>query len=190
MWLGLFCFPSDVADALTLLTTYNGFVAQGAPTSVDIGNLVLWQVEPNFVNALAQRGFTFTRYIDDIAISGNRHKNDGTWKQVRDEVHDMLASVGLKPNLQKESLKARNERMTMHRLNIAAGRVTKSKGIRKELRAAVFECERRYSIDDPNSLEYRALFNRTMGRVSEMARLHESADRLLERLHAVRPPKG
>ena len=46
MWQHFFCFPPDVASLLTRLTTYKGFVPQGARTSTHIANTVFWDIEP------------------------------------------------------------------------------------------------------------------------------------------------
>ena len=61
----------DVARLLTRLTTFRSYLPQGAPTSPAVANLVLAGPfdEPLAIEA-RKLGVTFTRYLDDIALSG------------------------------------------------------------------------------------------------------------------------
>jgi RNA-directed DNA polymerase len=61
----------DVARLLTRLTTFRSYLPQGAPTSPSVANLVLAGPfdEPLSVEA-RKLGVTFTRFVDDIALSG------------------------------------------------------------------------------------------------------------------------
>jgi len=61
-----------VSHVLTKLTTRNGHLPVGAPTSTTLANLVLDTVDEVIRERCAQRGLTFTRYVDDIAIGGDR----------------------------------------------------------------------------------------------------------------------
>jgi RNA-directed DNA polymerase len=64
------CSPT-VASILTALTTFHGYLPQGAPTSSAIANLVLLDVDSQIVAEAARRGCNFTRYIDDLVFSGD-----------------------------------------------------------------------------------------------------------------------
>jgi hypothetical protein len=62
----------ELVNTLTRLVTVRGELPQGAPTSVAVGNLVLHRLDRR-VQGLCDAsgaGFTYTRYIDDIALSG------------------------------------------------------------------------------------------------------------------------
>ena len=69
-------FCADVASLLTRLTTYRKQLPQGAPTSVAMGNIVLERLDNSLWNLCRGFGLTYTRYVDDIAISGGRRVND------------------------------------------------------------------------------------------------------------------
>lgn len=69
-----------VADSLvpmlTRLLTVRGELPQGAPTSTAIGNLVLFRVDCRVAELCRQKGLTYTRYVDDLAISGGSRLGD------------------------------------------------------------------------------------------------------------------
>jgi len=70
IWKCFFGFSTDVAQLLTLLTTRDGHLEQGAPTSGYLANLALWDVEARVVSQLAQEcGLTgYSRHVDDICM--------------------------------------------------------------------------------------------------------------------------
>jgi RNA-directed DNA polymerase len=64
-------FGRDVARLLTRLTTLDAQLPQGAPTSTAVANIVLSVPVDNPIMALAERsGITYTRFVDDITLSG------------------------------------------------------------------------------------------------------------------------
>jgi hypothetical protein len=65
-------FGRDVASLLTRLTTHQSCLPQGAPTSTCIANLLLAQTVDGPVRAETKlHGLHYSRFVDDIAISGN-----------------------------------------------------------------------------------------------------------------------
>ena len=66
-----FGFSREISDALTKLCTYKKMLPQGAPTSPYIANLVCNRLDKRLIAATEKYGFTYTRYADDITISGN-----------------------------------------------------------------------------------------------------------------------
>lgn len=61
---------SHVADLLTKLTTFEGHLPQGAPTSSFLCNLALLDLHADLASLALREGFAFSIYVDDIAISG------------------------------------------------------------------------------------------------------------------------
>lgn len=64
-----FGFP--VACVLTELTTYIGCLPQGAPTSPYLANLIAYTMDMDLSEYCAANGWSYTRYCDDITISGD-----------------------------------------------------------------------------------------------------------------------
>ena len=63
------CIPK-VARLLTRITTYNGCLAQGFPTSSSLANLILARTSPRLEGLKLQHGITIGVYQDDLGISG------------------------------------------------------------------------------------------------------------------------
>ena len=66
------CSP-DVARLLTQLTTADGRLPQGFPTSPMIANLVARPLARRLAKLALQHGAAFTQYLDDMTISGPEH---------------------------------------------------------------------------------------------------------------------
>ncbi|HBC89042.1 MAG TPA: hypothetical protein DCZ94_19045 [Lentisphaeria bacterium] len=64
--------PDDVAKLITRLTTHRHHLPQGAPTSVELGRLVMHPVALEVKRALDATGtnYAFSMYVDDVIISG------------------------------------------------------------------------------------------------------------------------
>lgn len=87
------CFPSITADhvyfvwrvvlkcshkvarLLTRLTTFNGHLPQGAPTSTTLANLVLNSIDAPIRKAASERGVNYSSWIDDIPLSGSEARS-------------------------------------------------------------------------------------------------------------------
>ncbi len=65
-------FGRDVARLLTRLTTRDGGLPQGAPTSLALANLILWKpVDIPIAAKAAVLDLNYTRWVDDISASGD-----------------------------------------------------------------------------------------------------------------------
>jgi hypothetical protein len=60
----------SVTWLLTRLTTYQGYLPQGAPTSTALANLVFLPIATELRALCVPGGLAFTVYVDDIAVSG------------------------------------------------------------------------------------------------------------------------
>jgi len=78
-----------LASILTKLTTFEGHLPQGAPTSTYLANLLIASLEPAILSACESLGVKYSTWVDDLAFSGpNAPQVIGTVVQV-------LRSVGL-----------------------------------------------------------------------------------------------
>jgi hypothetical protein len=65
-------FGRDVANLLTRLVTYRGYLPQGSPSSTAIANLLLKDVDGVAERLAPYAGSKATRFVDDVAASGTR----------------------------------------------------------------------------------------------------------------------
>lgn len=69
---GALGFGEEAAALLTRLVVWEGHLPQGAPTSTGIANLAMTRVDMRLRSLARQQGFDYTRYVDDLAVSGSR----------------------------------------------------------------------------------------------------------------------
>lgn len=90
----------ETAELLTRLTTWNGSLPQGAPTSPRLSNLVNYRMDCRLGSFALGQGGEYTRYADDITIS---LPEDDRFKitQVLSFVRLVLLENGYRPNKKK-----------------------------------------------------------------------------------------
>jgi hypothetical protein len=187
IWRRLFKFSPDVANALTKLTTLNGSVPQGAPTSSYLANLIFWDVEPSVVTNLSNLGITYSRYVDDITLSTNRHLSPEEKTEIIKLIYGMCLKKGIKPNRKKHAIMTSSEKMTVHGLNVNSIVPTLSKNERQNLRAAVYQCKLEFQCEG-HTQKYKKLHEKTIGRIQRLNRLQSSqAKPLLVQLKKIEP---
>jgi RNA-directed DNA polymerase len=64
-------FGSEAAGSLAKITTRNQQLPQGAPTSTGLANLAMTRVDVRLARLVACNGFAYTRYVDDLTLSGS-----------------------------------------------------------------------------------------------------------------------
>jgi retron-type reverse transcriptase len=99
-------YPSRVAGFLTRLCTYHGALPQGAPTSPLIANLVCRMLDERLAAYCAAFNYTYTRYCDDITISGL-----GKFTPIHQaEVFGIIEAEGFAVNMSKVRLATKRSR--------------------------------------------------------------------------------
>lgn len=186
IWQNFFRFPPVIAEMLTRLTTYNGRLPQGAPTSSYLANLVLWKHEPELVTELNGKGIHYSRYVDDITLSSAHFLDDQQKADAIRRVRRLCSANGFEVKRSKQRLETSSQPMRVNNLLVNQG-VTLPKEERARIRAAVNACIR-HPDTTRNSDKYRKLFNNTLGRVNRLRQFHRhEGERLLKRLDAYAP---
>lgn len=189
IWQYFFNFPEQVAHVLTQLTTYNGFVPQGAHTSSNLANLVFWDREPQVERFCRESGYIYTRYVDDIVVSSDWILSKKEQHEVTNQIYGMLFSKQIKPNRKKRQIYTSAQRMIVTGLNVNSFKPTLDKNERNNIRAAVYQCEQTPESERATP-EYLKLYRSTMGRVRNYKQLHPRKGKVyLEKLKAVCPPQ-
>ena len=78
-----------LASILTKLTTFEGHLPQGAPTSTYLANLLIVSLEPRILSACRSLNVKYSTWVDDLAFSGSNAP------EVIGTVVKILSSVGL-----------------------------------------------------------------------------------------------
>lgn len=63
-------YNSLIATILTNLCIYDDQLPQGSPCSPRLANLIVWKLDIRIQNYISKKGLSYTRYADDISISG------------------------------------------------------------------------------------------------------------------------
>lgn len=185
VWCGFFGFSPEVAQLLTKLTTKDGVLPQGAIPSSYLANLVLWRYEPLLHAKFAERGITYSRYVDDMAMSSTSHldKKMQTW--IIAQVYGMLRKVGLSAGRAKHEIFPATKPMIATKLTVNR-KPSLSPKKRSQVRAQVRQVEMAQSSGFPTET-VRELANKAAQRVGQLGRFHiTQAGHLKARVKAVR----
>lgn len=188
-WKYFFKFSNEVADLLTKLTTYEGFLRQGAVTSSYLANIVLWKIEPPVVNEIENMGFTYTRYVDDINISSKiSNIPEEDIQNTIQLVYGMMGKIGVKPNRKKHQIMTKSVPIKIHKLLINSGRPTMSKRRRDKIKSDVFKLKKLSLECKRNGEEYYDEHVSLSGKVRELSKFHANQGKKLNKIMSAIPP--
>ena len=127
-------YSIKVSRVLAGLVTMNGHLPQGASTSPQLSNIFMQNFDNDLVSLCDERGFAFTRYADDIVISGG----EILFREI-----DPILEVFYKHNLVLNSSKTRfykkpHDVRFITGLMIQDGKVRLPKAMRRKIRSEVF----------------------------------------------------
>ena len=175
VWLREVGLGRDVARLLTSLTTRGGGVPQGAPTSMALANLVMAPADLEILLQLSliDPGLRYTRYVDDLIISGN----------IKDpaQIFQIVAAAVRRVQLRLHRKETKRRVMRASGLQTALGLNLNNRiAIPRSRRAAIRAAVAAYV------LFRRGRYDVLMGRVAFIARSYgETAKRLIAGLTRV-----
>lgn len=100
-----------LVNDITRITTHNYSLPQGAPTSPFLSNLPMRKVDQYIFNFCKENHLVYTRYFDDIAISGN-----GAGK-FKNKIIEIVEQKGFKIHKIKEQSKNQEQIITGLKVN-------------------------------------------------------------------------
>ena len=126
-----------VARILANLVTHDGALPQGAPTSPVLANLLCRRMDARLFKWARERGYTYTRYADDLAFSTNRAEFP---EADRETIAEIIAGEGFTVHPEKRKF------MPWHGRQLVTGLVVNRKAnVPREtvrgLRALLFNVE-------------------------------------------------
>jgi retron-type reverse transcriptase len=124
-------YTQKVAYFLAELCTYKGKLPQGAPTSPMLANLAVAELDIDINNYCRRRNFNYSRYADDITISGSQklpmHKQ---------KIIEIIEGNGFTVNKEKTRLHSRGSRQKVTGL-VVNDKLSIGRENKKKLRAIV-----------------------------------------------------
>lgn len=185
-----FKFPQDVADLLARLCCLNGHVPQGACTSSHLANLSLHDSEYHFAQYCKNRGWSYTRLLDDISVSSKAKFQQKEIDSIVSKVKAMLSGSKLKLNNKKTRILSKAnpvDLMEVTGLWLNRGRPRAHRIDRNAIRREVHQCEL-LAKEGREKKKYHDFHSHVSGRVSKLAYLeHANAKDYRDRLRAVLP---
>ena len=178
IWTGLMGFSDDVAEILTILTTKDGGLPQGAVTSSFLANLIFWDYEPRLVEKLRARGLRYSRYVDDVSVSCKRRLQVEEQSQLVSEVYGMLLRHGFQPKRSKHEVFTAGKSMRTTKLVINR-RTALPVEQRQNIRAAVYALEKRAACGDPGNIAKELAS--VASRVGRLGSFHAKEGRALKK---------
>lgn len=123
----------EAAELLTRLTTCEGGLPQGAPTSPRLSNLVNYRLDARIAGYVATQEATYSRYADDITIGFAIDFPSGV-RSVATTVRTIILDCGYSPNGRKQKILRQHQQQKVTGL-VVNDRVNVPRHIRRKLRA-------------------------------------------------------
>lgn len=122
------------ADAVLRLVTKDDELPQGSPTSGFLANLALEPADRRIDALCRKHGLNFTRYVDDMAISG-----DTDLRNFKSVVVDAVGSCGYALDTEKTKFKGRHEQQIVTKL-LVNDKMRPTPKFTAEVKADIWEC--------------------------------------------------
>lgn len=186
IWTEVFRFGPEAAYALTLLTTKDGYVPQGAKTSSYLANLAFFREEPDMVEFLSRRGIRYTRYVDDMSISAKRFVTRKEQTRLIAIIFRTLGVAGFEAKRSKHNIDTSGQQMTVTGLLVNA-KTSLPVDQRSVIRAQV-ENLTEEALLAQHTDKYKKKYNQASGKVAAMQRHHPGQGaQLREKLRSITP---
>jgi retron-type reverse transcriptase len=136
----------DARKEVVHLTTLNGYLPQGAPTSPHLANLVLKDFDRKISNLCSKLDAVYTRYADDICVSRScnsvmsSQEDTSALDIVSDYIRLSLNELGLKTHPHKTRLFGPKDRKIVTGLDVSADTIRPTRAFRKKSAALVRMC--------------------------------------------------
>ncbi len=129
-----FNYNEQISTALTLLTTYEGKLPIGAPTSPVISNFICFQLDTDLITFCKQNNLTFTRYADDLTFSSDTAiSNNNTL-----DIINIIKKNNFEINEKKIRLKTSYRKQTVTGLTVNS-KVNVDRKLLKKIRAMLHD---------------------------------------------------
>ncbi len=136
---GYFCslgYSEEVSVLLSRICCYKNALPQGAPTSPSLANLICSKLDRRLCGVARKNGLVYTRYCDDITISGGAFVKPG----LQHFIQGIIAEEGFEVNKDKTRLLSRRSCQTVTGL-VVNEKVSIPRKRRRLIRAILHQSE-------------------------------------------------
>jgi len=176
------CSP-DVARLLTRLCTFDHHLALGLPTSPILADRLLESIDRRIGKACAHAGLAYTRFVDDISISGHYSLAPGSCG-IAGLVVRILNQHGFIVKKEKHKYGRLQDGFTITSLRARRGRIDVSRQYMEEMDAQLLDAQRIAGGEMPIGLYYT--YPQMRGRVEFAAWInHDRRRPLMRRLRSI-----
>lgn len=123
--------------------TYNGFTAQGFPTSPMIANIVMRGFDKAMSAHCKENDITYTRYADDLAFSSKTLTKDELIEKTKKKAYALLWAFNFKPKREKTKYRSKGTRLKICGV-VVNQKLSVQKSVVKKFRAKVHHAISKY----------------------------------------------
>ena len=123
--------------ALAALCCCNGSLPQGAPTSPILSSIIAKRLDKRIMGFVEKKGLHYTRYADDITVSGDEIK----LSHIR-FIERLIIDEGFTPNPTKTQLLGPGVKKVITGVSISSGKATIPKNMKRKIRQESYYIER------------------------------------------------
>lgn len=187
-----FNYSENIATALALLTTYEGKLPIGAPTSPVISNFICKQLDDDLIDFALNNKLTYSRYADDLTFSTNSIIDPECILGIR----NLIEKNKFKINEKKFRLQSSNCKQSVTGITVNE-KVNVDRKLLKKIRAMLHDwsknglskaTKRHYKIEneivDINLLQIKFM-NRLVGYINFVGQVRGKNDEIYNRFKAL-----
>lgn len=132
----LFNYSEEIATALALLTTYQGKLPTGAPTSPVISNLICLDLDAHLKEFAKENNLSYSRYADDLSFSSDELINTVLINKLR----AVIKNCGFAINEKKVRMISANKKQTVTGI-VVNEKVNVDRQLLKRIRAMIHDLQ-------------------------------------------------
>ena len=125
-------YNAEVSKLIAQLITLNDGLPQGSPTSPYLSSVITKKIDVELLEYCQQQGLRYSRYADDISISG-----EFDTEQMIGKVREVLGKNGFTMNSRKTTLKKQHQRQMVTGI-VVNRKLSIKKSLIKQLRQEVY----------------------------------------------------
>ena len=183
----IFRFGDHLATCITLLTTKNGCLPQGAPTSPVLSNFVCLALDKKLQAYCLENHITYTRYADDLSFSAD-YKID---EHIIDELKSIITEHRFQLNSDKFRIRSANKQQSVtgvvvnKKLNVNRTFYKKTRAMLHDLKVnGINEATKTHLglLTPPSTIQCRFFIKRLEGYIGFIGQIRGKNDPLYQRM--------